>query len=60
MYKWSKFILLSSHSAENKARQKFNRLNILPLKFPIYGKVEQHKSATAPSMDDKMMKMCFI
>ena len=33
-YKWSKFILLSGHSDENKARQKFNRQNILPTKIP--------------------------
>ena len=31
-YKWSKFILLSGHSAKNKARRKFNRQNILPVK----------------------------
>ena len=32
MYKWSKFILLSGHSDENKARRKFNQRNILPPK----------------------------
>ena len=31
-YKWSKFILSSGHSDENKARQKFNHRNILPPK----------------------------
>ena len=33
-YKWSKFILLSGHSDESKARQKFNRRNIYRRKIP--------------------------
>ena len=33
VYKWSKFILSSGHSNENKGRQKFDQ-SILPAKIP--------------------------